>query len=743
MATAPLSVADVAPPDAKPPHFAHQSRLAFLLLGPLEVWADGRALELRRRKQRLLLALLLLRPREAVSTDRLVEDIWHGQPPRAAIGSLQNLVSELRKLLGNDVVSTREAGYALDVERDCVDLHRFTGLVSAAHDDTAAETRSERLREALALWRGSPLADFACEPFAQVEILRLEELRAGAHEELAEAELELGHHARLVGELEALVAAHPLRERLRAQLMLAYYRSGRQTAALAAFQDARRTLADELGLEPSAELRRLERAILVHDPSLLPDRSVTPPVGSGIEFRVLGPLEVRSEGRPIGLGRTKQRALLAFLLLHANRVVSRDQLIDALWGEKPPETAATAVHGYVSGLRKSIGADRIETRSPGYVLRAGAEELDLAVFQRLHDEARPLEPAKAAERLEQALAMWRGDPFADFDSVPFVTDERSRLEELHLCVLEDRTDALLALGRHVEVIAELQALVRSHPLRERLRAQLMLALYRSGRQAEALEVYQQGRRLLAEELGLEPGESLKRLQHAMLAQDPALDGLAAPHSQPEARRTRPADLPARPLLGRSRFAAALVVVILAAVAAGVAVALSRGSEPGVTVVSNSVAIVDSETNDLVGDVPVGGRPVALAFGEGAVWVANSDDDTVVRIDARSRRIVDEIRVGTDVRDIATGFGSVWVADGTHGTLTRIDLRPTKVTTLRVGEGLDASPREVSWVAMGRARSGQPEARPCSRSIRRRTRWSARPPFRRREDSRRGSAPPGW
>jgi DNA-binding SARP family transcriptional activator/streptogramin lyase len=255
-------------PDAANSTFSHESGVAFRLLGPLEISVRGRPCELPRRKQRLLLTLLLMSHEEVVSIDQLVDQLWGERPPKTAVGALQNLVSEVRKALGSGVVRTQAAGYSLGVHRESVDVHRFERLVAEAADDESAEGRAQRLREALALWRGPPLLEFAAEPFAQVEIARLHELRIVAREELTEAELELGHHARLVAELEALVIEQPLRERLRAQLMIALYRSGRQAEALTAYRDARRMLTDELGLEPSDELQQLERAILRHDRSL-------------------------------------------------------------------------------------------------------------------------------------------------------------------------------------------------------------------------------------------------------------------------------------------------------------------------------------------------------------------------------------------------------------------------------------------------------------------------------------------
>ena len=245
------------------------SRLDVGVLGPFEIWLGGTPLKLR-HKQRALAAVLALRAGEIVSKDRLVDDLWGENPPKAAVGSLQNLVSQLRTMLGADVLRTRAPGYVLDVDSEHIDAHRFERLVAQAATAPTTDQRAATLRRALALWRGPPLADLASEPFAQLEIAHLEERRLAAHEELIDAELELGRHAALVGDLEALVAEHPLRERLRAQLMLALYRCGRQSAALECYRQTARLLADELGIEPGPELRALERAILNQDASLAP-----------------------------------------------------------------------------------------------------------------------------------------------------------------------------------------------------------------------------------------------------------------------------------------------------------------------------------------------------------------------------------------------------------------------------------------------------------------------------------------
>ncbi len=276
-----------------------------------------------------------------------------------------------------------------------------------------------------------------------------------------------------------------------------------------------------------------------------------------MDFRLLGPLEVCEQDRGLALGGVKQRSLLAVLLLQANEVVSTDRLIDQLWGATPPATASKGIQVHVSRLRKTLGEGRLDTSAPGYVLRVAPAELDLARFEQLAAEARRIPPDGAARKLREALSLWRGPALSDLAYEPFAQVEIARLEEMRLAVLEQRIEADLALGRHAELIAELERLVSRHPLRERLRGQLMLALYRSARQAEALDAYRAARHKLSEELGLEPSEELRRLEEAILRQDPALE-LAGQEDQ--ARRGHegaPSDgaRPAAPVLDRALLVA--------------------------------------------------------------------------------------------------------------------------------------------------------------------------------------------
>jgi DNA-binding SARP family transcriptional activator len=234
-----------------------------------------------------------------------------------------------------------------------------------------------------------------------------------------------------------------------------------------------------------------------------------------VDFEILGPLEVVEGGRSVALGGPLQRAVLAILLTRANEVVSTDRLIDALWAGRPPIAAANTIQQYVSQLRKRLGSDRIVTRAPGYLIRVETGELDLERFEKLVDRG-------DNDALHEALSLWRGPALADIALGAFPEAEIARLEELRLAALERRIDSDLELGRHAELVGELEKLIADYPLRERLRAQLMLALYRSGRQAEALSVYQHARKALVDELGIEPGLDLQELERAILSHDPSL-----------------------------------------------------------------------------------------------------------------------------------------------------------------------------------------------------------------------------
>ena len=275
-----------------------------------------------------------------------------------------------------------------------------------------------------------------------------------------------------------------------------------------------------------------------------------------MEFSILGPLEATDDGASVDLAGGKQRALLAFLLLQAGRVVPMDSLVDGLWGEDVPESAPKMVQIFVSQLRKRLPRGLIQTRSPGYRLELEGHTLDLQVFEELHARGREAladgRLDEAARELRGALDLWRGVPLAEF-AEPFARLEEARLVEQQLTCLEERVDAELALGRETELVAELEALVRLHPLRERPRGQLMLALYRCGRHAEALEAFQRFRRTLDDELGIDPPPRLKELQRRMLQQDRSLDLVSTEHAPvPDRTPAAAASSPAPPMHAESR-----------------------------------------------------------------------------------------------------------------------------------------------------------------------------------------------
>jgi predicted ATPase/DNA-binding SARP family transcriptional activator len=284
------------------------------------------------------------------------------------------------------------------------------------------------------------------------------------------------------------------------------------------------------------------------------ERSVHP----HLEFRILGPLEIRRDGEPVALPPPRAQAALVVLLVHANRVVSVDQLCDELWQEQPPPTARSALHVHIAALRRALGPDaRLSTRPPGYILELDDQQVDALAFERelsVVRSARHGNGMDAAERLRAVLALWRGDALSEFSDQPCARLEATRLEELRMEALEHRVDIELADGRSKELVAELRQLIAAHPYRERLRAQLMLALYRAGRQAEALEAYQDARNVLVEQLGIEPGDDLRDLHRAILAHDADLSARSATsarsHRRPQTARAYRVPVPPNPTVGR-------------------------------------------------------------------------------------------------------------------------------------------------------------------------------------------------
>ncbi len=386
----------------------------------------------------------------------------------------------------------------------------------------------------------------------------------------------------------------------------------------------------------------------------------------------------------------QQRKLLAILLLHHGEAVSSDRLIEELWDGRPPGTAAKALQGYVSSLRKQLGPETVQTVGAGYRMEVAAGDLDARRFEDLLAAARPLDREPAAAQLHEALALWRGPALADFAYDSFAQREIERLEDFRLTATERRIDLELTLGHHLDLVPELEALVRAHPLHERLRGHLMLALYRSGRQAEALDVFRDARAALLDELGLEPSEELQTLQRKILAHD---ESLAPPPRVGATRVERAGPHFHRPL-------AAVVVGLAILGAAAATIVLTRGSAAAIVVPPNSVARIDESGTTVESFVRVGRRPTAIAVGAGGIWVANADDGTVNRLAPSTGKLVTTIGIGADLNDIAVGFASVWVADGNDGTVTRIDPQLNQVQTTIAPDGpATLAPTPVFYIAV--------------------------------------------
>ena len=417
------------------------------------------------------------------------------------------------------------------------------------------------------------------------------------------------------------------------------------------------------------------------------------------EFGLLGPLRVLRSGTSLPLGGPRQRAVLALLLIEANRVVPLDRLVDEVWGDGPPDGAVASVQTYVFHLRKVLeparargaSAEVLVTQGRGYLLRVDPAATDAGRFEAAVREGRAeLDTGRhtdARRTLRGALELWRGPVLEDLGGYGFVRREAARLEEVRLAALEGRIETDLAAGRHTAVVGELEQLVVAHPLRERLCAQLMLALYRSGRQAEALACYRSLRDRLADELGLEPDESVQRVHQAVLAHDPTVAAPRRPGRAPGVRAPR-----------RRRFP--ITVESLVAVVALCVGLLSGASAPRSVPVSLGADTVGA-VNGGGSPVPVGQSPDGLAWGAGSVWAANSGDDSVSRIDPRTRA-VQLIPVGSGPVAVAVSGDDVWVANSGDGTVSRINAAVDRVVdTVPVGNlpsAVAAGPGGV-WVAL--------------------------------------------
>jgi DNA-binding SARP family transcriptional activator len=376
-----------------------------------------------------------------------------------------------------------------------------------------------------------------------------------------------------------------------------------------------------------------------------------------VKFRILGPLEVVEDGNPLPLGTLKERLVLGVLLLHANEFVSRERLIDDLWGDAPPPTARKAVNVYISKLRQTLtrdGHDPIATADGGYRLRLEPDELDAAAMQQVvtaaQDSVSNGELERAAELFREALALWRGPTLAGLQLESVGRDEVARLDELRIAALLDRIDCDLALGRHEQVLGELNVLIREHPLRERLRAQQMLALYRADRQAEALKAYAEARTALVGDLGIEPSEALQRLQQAILRHDRSLEkptgtaavnglepGAPAPPTPASPAIDRPEATRRRQVRPRPRHIVLAAAVLLVGSAA-VAAILSASASATPRIVPNSLVELNPHTGKPILVKRVGTFPGGIAITRTAIWTANDGSEDISRYDLRTHTV---------------------------------------------------------------------------------------------------------
>ena len=407
-------------------------------------------------------------------------------------------------------------------------------------------------------------------------------------------------------------------------------------------------------------------------------------------FRILGPIEACHDGRPLPLGGPRQLALLAVLLLNANRAVALDVLLETVWREPDAVGGRKRAQMAVARLRRALaplardrgGRSVLRTVSGGYLLAVAPDELDATVFQaRLEAGADALEAgdaARAATLLREALSLWRGPALAELAHEPVAQPEIQRLEELRLTALETRLDADLQLGRHADLVGELEALTAQHLTRERLAGQLMLALYRCERHADALDVYQRTRAHLADELGLEPGPGLRALQAAVFEQSPAL---APARLRPRRERTRTGRAASRRMPALAAVAGAVLIGALAALVGSPA----RESER-IPLAANDVGMIEGTSGRLLEEFPTGGGPNAIAVGDGATWVSNALDGTVSRIDRRRGQVA-TVAVGEAPTALAYGHGALWVTGGADGRVRQLDPATNRVVrSIRVGNG---------------------------------------------------------
>lgn len=439
--------------------------------------------------------------------------------------------------------------------------------------------------------------------------------------------------------------------------------------------------------------------------------------GSGapaLRFQMLGAIRATLNGSAVNLGGPQQRAVLALLLIDPDTPVPIARIADALWGERPPPGSATTIQTYVFHLREALEPDRsrgapaqvLVKERGGYRLDTRNASVDTREFEDLARSGvecvRNGLHEQALRELDAALGLWRGNVLADVAELEAVTPIAARLTEMRLSAIEARMDALLALGRASLVVGELDELIAANPLRERLHAQRMLALYRCGRQADALAAYRHLRQVLDDEIGVEPAPPLRELHQAILNHDPSLADGVTSDAKPAGAPGGP-DAPAvkrRRMARRVWIASAAAAIV--AVATGVAVVTTHSQRSSLSALpANSVGLIHTD-GSLHDAVPVGQSPTAITFAAGSLWVANGETNTVMRIDPRAHIVVREVQVGADPVAIAATGSDVWVVNASDGTVDRINTNVNRVVgkPIKVGNqpgAIAAGPSGV-WVA---------------------------------------------
>jgi YVTN family beta-propeller protein len=615
----------------------------FRILGPLEVLDEGRVLDVGGGKQRSVFALLLLHANEVVPSDRLIDELWPDEPPPTATKIVQAHVSRLRKALdgaGERILVTRGQGYELRVAQGQLDLERFRDLLESGRSALAAddpEKAAETLRTALALWRGPPLADFAYDSFAQESIARFEELRLSALEERIDADLALGRHDAVVQELEQLVARHPLRERLRGQLMLALYRSGRQAEALEVYRDGRRRLADELGLEPGPSLQQLERAILAHDAALQP---ATRKSKHGRTRRKGGLLIAAGSSiliaAAVGVavieltGNDKSTGLAA---VAADRVGVIDPHTNRIVGQIPVGSEPTQIAFGRDGVWVVSRHDNTVTR------------IDPKTRTQLRTIAVGGPPIAIADGENAVWALVSADPALDNGPARVVRIDPATNDVLRRISIGTGSFAFSSRG---SVAAENGVLWVVNP-EERLTIAKVDAETNTVR-----KTFTAGAPTLSFNTGtaggIAGGSGLAFGYGAIWAgTDLGVVRINAGSDSVSASFQLDVSVPTGVAVGEN--------------AVWVVARPAFHCCPAKTVGIGTLTRIDPTTNSIKEKLPIGGDPVAVAVGEGSVWIADAGRRAVLRVDPDSMQVIKRIRTGARPRGIAIGDGVVWISAG--------------------------------------------------------------------------------